>query len=39
MREGINWTSSEEKDKVAYVYTATFEYFFPYSAITAAIQS
>ena len=26
MREGINWTSSEEKDKVAYVYTATFQY-------------
>jgi hypothetical protein len=26
MREGINWTSSEDKDKVAYVYTATFQY-------------
>jgi COMPASS component SWD3 len=25
MREGINWTSSEEKDRVAYVYSATFQ--------------
>ena len=27
LKQGINWNSSEDKDKVAYVYTAGFEYF------------
>lgn len=27
LKEGINWASSEDKDKVAYVYSSSFGYF------------